>query len=444
MNRLAWTFIAAATLLPTVSHAQTGISVDTVTIVESSQIMYDGQLVDYFRLHTNDNDLRFIEDSAYIKLIGFIKGPDTSDLPDAVVWMKTNNPTVGDSWEGMIPTDSILATQEMIAGTKQVTVGAGTIWVYQVDVWTLDGTYVGEKWWSDGIGLVGWSFAFCNETTDLELLGYNFAPGSDFWPHTVGDQYIIESRDDYTIFDADHATLNVDGNGADWAAITPAVQDDSGDDTTGYDGCDIKDLHVAADDTYLYLMMNFWDGPPDSTWAALYTPGYAFIFNDDKLGNYWGYAIGYEPSPVSSWYIAGVNLDATGADVACGNVIEARIPLANLGFFSSELPSFYAVVDSGHYDISCYNTVHLPGYCPIAVSGDANGDFEVKTSDIVYLVNYVLKAGAAPLPCPAAGDANGDGEVKSSDIIYLVNYVLKGGPYPADICALIPGVWSCP
>jgi len=84
------------------------------------------------------------------------------------------------------------------------------------------------------------------------------------------------------------------------------------------------------------------------------------------------------------------------------------------------------------------------GECPIATAGDANGDGEVKSSDIIYLVNYVLKAGPAPLPCEAAGDANGDGEVKSSDIIYLVNYVLKAGPAPADICALIPSVWSCP
>lgn len=84
------------------------------------------------------------------------------------------------------------------------------------------------------------------------------------------------------------------------------------------------------------------------------------------------------------------------------------------------------------------------GECPIAVSGDANEDGEVKSSDIIYLVNYVLKAGPAPQPCEAAGDANGDGEVKSSDIIYVVNYVLKAGPAPADICALIPSVWSCP
>jgi hypothetical protein len=82
--------------------------------------------------------------------------------------------------------------------------------------------------------------------------------------------------------------------------------------------------------------------------------------------------------------------------------------------------------------------------CPIALSGDTDASGEVKSSDAIYLVNYVLKAGPEPLPCPAAGDADGSGDVKSSDIIYLVNYVLKGGAAPIDICALIPDVWSCP
>jgi hypothetical protein len=82
--------------------------------------------------------------------------------------------------------------------------------------------------------------------------------------------------------------------------------------------------------------------------------------------------------------------------------------------------------------------------CPVALTGDADASGEVKSSDIIYLVNYVLKAGPEPVPCPAAGDANGDGEVKTSDIIYVVNYVLKAGPAPVDVCTLIPGTWTCP
>jgi hypothetical protein len=82
--------------------------------------------------------------------------------------------------------------------------------------------------------------------------------------------------------------------------------------------------------------------------------------------------------------------------------------------------------------------------CPVVLTGDADNSSEVKLSDVIVLVNYVLKAGPDPVPCPAAGDVNCDGEVKLSDVIYLVNYVLKAGLVPCDVCTLIPGTWSCP
>lgn len=84
------------------------------------------------------------------------------------------------------------------------------------------------------------------------------------------------------------------------------------------------------------------------------------------------------------------------------------------------------------------------GGCPVPLTGDVQSSGDVNSTDIIYLVNYVLKGGPDPLPCPAGGDANCDGVVNSTDIIYLVNYVLKGGPPPCDVCTLVPGTWSCP
>lgn len=84
------------------------------------------------------------------------------------------------------------------------------------------------------------------------------------------------------------------------------------------------------------------------------------------------------------------------------------------------------------------------GACPITKSGDINMNGTVTSADIIALVNYVFKGGAAPLPCPAAGDVNCSGTVTSADIIALVNYVFKAGAPPCDICTIIPSLWSCP
>lgn len=81
---------------------------------------------------------------------------------------------------------------------------------------------------------------------------------------------------------------------------------------------------------------------------------------------------------------------------------------------------------------------------PPGGTGDVNAAGDIITSDIIYLVNFVLKGGPAPIPCTAAGDVNCDGAVGTSDIIYLVNFVLKGGPAPCDACTLVPGTWACP
>lgn len=81
--------------------------------------------------------------------------------------------------------------------------------------------------------------------------------------------------------------------------------------------------------------------------------------------------------------------------------------------------------------------------CPIWNTGDANVDLLLTSSDVIYIVNYVFKGGFEPFPCPASADVDCSGAVTSADIINLVNHVFKGGPAPCNVCALIPGTWSC-
>ncbi len=71
-------------------------------------------------------------------------------------------------------------------------------------------------------------------------------------------------------------------------------------------------------------------------------------------------------------------------------------------------------------------SVYVPGLC---VYGDVNANGSVNLSDVIYLVNYVFKAGTPPCP-EKAGDANKNKVINLADIVYLVNHVFKGGPAP--------------
>jgi hypothetical protein len=81
--------------------------------------------------------------------------------------------------------------------------------------------------------------------------------------------------------------------------------------------------------------------------------------------------------------------------------------------------------------------------CLIGVPGDVNVSGAITSADIIVLVGYVFKGGAAPLPCQANGDVNCNGSVTSADIIYMVNHVFKGQPGPCDICNDSPLGGSC-
>jgi len=82
--------------------------------------------------------------------------------------------------------------------------------------------------------------------------------------------------------------------------------------------------------------------------------------------------------------------------------------------------------------------------CPVLLTGDVDASGVLASSDIIGLVNFAFKSGSPPLPCEAAGDVNCDGVVTSADVIYMVNHIFKSGPVPCDVCALVPGSWTCP
>jgi hypothetical protein len=64
------------------------------------------------------------------------------------------------------------------------------------------------------------------------------------------------------------------------------------------------------------------------------------------------------------------------------------------------------------------------------IRGDANGDGNINSADVTYLINYLFVGGPTPNPL-WVGDANSDGNVNSADVTYLINYLFVNGPPPA-------------
>jgi hypothetical protein len=75
------------------------------------------------------------------------------------------------------------------------------------------------------------------------------------------------------------------------------------------------------------------------------------------------------------------------------------------------------------------------------VYGDVNLDGAVNLGDVIFLLNYLFKAGPEPEMFILA-DINGDGKINLGDVIYLLNYLFKSGPPPppppSSTASLVP------
>jgi len=72
--------------------------------------------------------------------------------------------------------------------------------------------------------------------------------------------------------------------------------------------------------------------------------------------------------------------------------------------------------------------------CPMRLFGDVDASGTMSPADIIYIVNFIFKAGPDPLPCVAAADVDCSGGMSSADIIHMVNYIFKAGLPPCNTC----------
>ena len=88
---------------------------------------------------------------------------------------------------------------------------------------------------------------------------------------------------------------------------------------------------------------------------------------------------------------------------------------------------------TGHSNGTVYKIVRLCLY----LAGDANGSGGISLPDVVFLVNFIFKAGPQPNPT-CTGDVNGNATVNLADVVHLVNFVYKSGsaPVKTGLCCL--------
>ncbi|MEM7262767.1 MAG: hypothetical protein AAF488_12310, partial [Planctomycetota bacterium] len=88
-------------------------------------------------------------------------------------------------------------------------------------------------------------------------------------------------------------------------------------------------------------------------------------------------------------------------------------------------------------------TVVGPGQAPCStpdfVRGDANGDFTLDISDVVYSLAFQFQAGPPMVPTEESGDANADLVIDISDPVYVLAFLFTGGspppfPFPNPGC----------
>jgi len=103
----------------------------------------------------------------------------------------------------------------------------------------------------------------------------------------------------------------------------------------------------------------------------------------------------------------------------------------NIGMYSNGYGMSFGYYEDTAYIIS-NPAVNSPYPLPLNLSiwrfyGDCDWNGAINILDVAYLINYLYKGGAAPLPLKIVGDCNCDGQLNVVDITVIVNYLYMGG-----------------
>jgi hypothetical protein len=87
--------------------------------------------------------------------------------------------------------------------------------------------------------------------------------------------------------------------------------------------------------------------------------------------------------------------------------------------------TYPSLKDSVTYSVQVEGLPLLPG--------DANLDHQITSGDAIFIVNYIFRAGQAPVIKNLA-DANGDCKITVGDAVYIISYIFRSGSAPVMGC----------
>lgn len=161
-----------------------------------------------------------------------------------------------------------------------------------------------------------------------------------------------KGNSDYYLQDA---AIVVDGNTEDWSGIPPVRVDERNDEAANanYPGTDIKAFYMAKDSQFLYLMMEVYDGPPNTTNHTVYQfQANQSLSKYDTVGDFFTGA--HTNADVGEQFVEVSERTEGGHDVIVvyppgymavgGDAIEWKVPIAQMGELDGRYIRFYTHV----------------------------------------------------------------------------------------------------
>ncbi len=323
-----------------------------IKIVGTADYEYQSVLTHFYIVESWRNNefadtMLYRLDGDYVKNYGEVKDGQPDFSNPAFIVAKTYNVAIGDSWAGHLEGT---ISNERVLRDSTVSVPSGVFQALVVGVNESTDANFGIRLFTDKIGMVAFRHSSSNGSSYTALLHWRtIAGGNGYCPVAVGNEWSYDVVMTNPTVSAPMAQITVDGDDADWNGIPPASEDAQGDDPSPYSGCDTKEVYIARSNTHLFMMAKFWDGPPDTTWGRLNSFAYQFHLNITTTSQA-GETIGAYYNGI--WNTVGHNTNVQNANVACGDVIEISIPLADLGN-PILLQSFALEIGAGaQYDFS--------------------------------------------------------------------------------------------